>query len=198
MQPRPSQRPQKRHPNTSRNEDKPLSSSSKEELQRAWQNLGLQEGHTLLSTTPPVPESSSWTISAVHGVGCHKQPVTTCLQGWPSSAFTYPWVLAALARWETAQSQVRLPHHAQCPGVLLTWALPWELFPAAQLVPAQLPRVQFERFAGTATCQGPAQSPRSSQLCRLPGLDQDSVEHAHLTLLVLELPCSLRRALAPV
>lgn len=81
---------------------------------------------------------------------------------------------------------------------MLTHSLPWEPFPAAQLVPARLPRVQFEVFACMTTCQGPAQSPCSSQLCRLPGLDQDGVEHAHLTLLVLELPCSLRRALAPV
>lgn len=80
----------------------------------------------------------------------------------------------------------------------MTRSLPWEPFPAARLVPARLPRVQFEGFASTMTCQGSAQSPRSSQLCRLPGLDQDGVEHAHLTLLVLELPCSLRRALAPV
>lgn len=115
-----------------------------------------------------------------------------------SPAFKCPWVPAEAARQETAQTQAGPSHQCTAPRVLLMCLPPWEPFPAAQSVPVWLRRAQFEGFASTMTCQGPIQSPRSSKLCGLPWLNQDGVEHAHLTLLVLELSCSLRRALAPV
>lgn len=160
----------------------------------------MQEGRALLSTTCPVSESSRRMILALHGVGCRKRHVTAPLQGWPNTALLSD-ARGCRLHWPGGrQLRPRQGHHtnARRPGVSLTRSLPWEPFPAAQLVLAWLPRVQFEGFASTTTCQGPAQSPCSSQLRRLPGLNQDGVEHAHLALLVLELPCSLRRALAPV
>lgn len=200
MQPQLSQRPQKKHPNTSRNEDKSPSRSHREELQRVWQYLGLQEGCALLSTTCPVSECwcQMMPVFAWQGLlqtARHCSPAGLAQHG---PAFKCPWVPAEPASQETAQTQAGLSHQCSTPRLLLVYLLPWEPFPAAQSVPMWLRRVQFEGFASMMTCQGLVQSPRSSQLCGLPWLNQDGVEHAHLTLLVLELSCSLRRALAPV
>lgn len=129
MQPQQSQRPQKKHPNTSANKDTAPSGSHREELQRAWQNLGLQEGCALLSTTRPVSESSRQMIPALHGVTCHKRHVTTPLQGQHSPAFRCPWVLAALARQETAQTQAGPSHQCSTPRGFV------DAFPALEALP---------------------------------------------------------------
>lgn len=200
MQPQLSQRPQKQHSNTSRNEDKAPSHSHIEELQRAWQYVGLQEGCALLSTTCPVSEHLCQMIRTLawHGLLQAAHHCSPAGLAQHSPAVRCPWVPAEPAKQETAQTQAGPSHQCSTPGVLVTCLLPWEPFPTAQSVLVWLCRVQFQGFASTMTCQGLVQSPHSSQLCGLPWLNQDGVEHAHLTLLVLELSCSLRRALAPV
>lgn len=100
MQQQLSQRPQKKHPNTSRNEDKPPSRSHREELQRVWQYLGLQGGCALPSTTCPVSECSCqmvpvlvWhrLLQAAH----HRSPAGLAQH---SPAFKCSWVPAQPAR----------------------------------------------------------------------------------------------------
>lgn len=144
--------------------------------------------------------SARQAVLVLHGVGCHKGHVAAPLQGWPNAALISDAHGYQLYRPGGRWLRPRWGHctNARSLGLSLMLSLPWEPFPTARLVPAPLLRVQFEGFASTMTCQGPAPSPHSSQLRCLPGLNQDGVEHAHLTFLVLEFPCSLRRALAPV
>lgn len=60
-------KPQKKHPNTSGNEDKDPSSSHREELHRAWQNLGLHKGSAHLQHYPSRFESSRQRMSGPAG-----------------------------------------------------------------------------------------------------------------------------------
>lgn len=118
MQPQLSQRPQKKHPNTSRNEDKAPSHSHREELQRVWQYLGLQEGCALFSTTCPVSECWCQMCQCWHGRGCSKQHTIAPLQGWPSTAPPSNARECQLRQPDRRQLRPRQGHHisAQHPG----------------------------------------------------------------------------------
>lgn len=114
MQPQLSQRPQKKHPNTSRNEDKAPYCSHREELQRAWQCLGLQEGYALLSTPCPVSECSCQTIAVL----ALAQATITPLWGWPNTALLSDAHGCQLSQTDRKQLRSRQGHHtsAQHPG----------------------------------------------------------------------------------